>query len=547
MNSQHHFITKIINLDLKKNKNKILKTRFPPEPNGYLHLGHAKALCLNFGLANYYKGSCNLRFDDTNPKKIKKKYIKSIQDDIRWLGFQWSGEITYTSYYFNTLYDYAIELINKNLAYVDLLNKQQIREYRGTLTTPGKNSPYRNNSIKTNLILFEKMKIGKFKPGEACLRAKINMQSHNIVLRDPVLYRIIFLSDKNYHQTWYIYPTYDFSHCLADSIENISHSLCTLEFTDNRQIYNWIINNLNISHKPNQYEYSRLNLEYTILSKRKLKILIDKKIVKGWDDPRIPTLSGLRKRGYTPNSIINFCNKIGITKQEQTIELSLLESCIRQELNQTAYRMMAILNPIKIIIINYNDNKDELLKVPNHPQKPEFGTRTILFSRELYIDKSDFSETTHLYYKRLTINQEVRLRHSYVIKVTNVIKNENNDIDTILCTYDKNTLGKNPTDRKINGVIHWISQKNAQKAIFNIYNNLFHIKNPDHDKNFLNQINKTSLINKIGFVESNVKKHDLYSRFQFEREGYFYMESIKNNYFVFNQITTLKNNKKNTE
>ncbi|MDE5285278.1 MAG: glutamine--tRNA ligase, partial [Buchnera aphidicola] len=370
----NNFIYKIINYDLKKNKNLSLHTRFPPEPNGHLHIGHAKSICLNFEIANFYKGKCNLRFDDTNPIQEKIKYIKSIQYDVQWLGYKWHNNIKYTSEYFERLYQYAIELIKKKLAYVDNLTKKEIKEYRGTLTQPGKDSPYRNRNIEENIILFEKMKNGYFSEGEACLRAKINMKSDSLLMRDPILYRIIFT---NHHQTnkkWCIYPMYDFSHCLSDSIENITHSLCTLEFQENKKLYNWILKNTNVKNYPKQYEFSRLNLEYTILSKRKLKILIEKGIIKNWDDPRMPTISGLRKKGYTASSIKQFCQKIGVTKQNNLIEISLLESCIKKELNHSAIRTMAVLEPIKIFLYNLNPDHKEIFTVPNHPKNKDMGS-----------------------------------------------------------------------------------------------------------------------------------------------------------------------------
>ncbi|CAL4323808.1 Glutamine--tRNA ligase [Buchnera aphidicola (Eriosoma grossulariae)] len=542
---KNNFIKKIIYLDLKNNKYSQIHTRFPPEPNGYLHLGHAKALCLNFGIANDYQGYCNLRFDDTNPKKTKKKYINSIINDIQWLGFKWNGKIHYTSEYFKILYEYAIQLINKELAYVDLLDKNQIKEYRGTLTQKGKNSPYRNHTIEQNIKLFRQMQNGELNPGTACLRAKIDMESNYMIMRDPVLYRIIFSKNDSNHHKWYIYPTYDFSHCISDSIEGITHSLCTLEFTENKKIYDWILKNINIKNIPKQYEYSRLQLEYSILSKRKLQTLIDNKIVKGWDDPRMPTISGLKRRGYTPQSITNFCKKIGITKQENIIELSLLECCIRNELNYTAPRIMAILNPIKIIITNYPINYVEKLIVPNHPNRPELGTRTLLFYREIYIDQSDFSEEDNPNYKRLTLKQEVRLRYSYVIQAYKIKKDINNNIKIIYCKYDPKTLGKSPDNRKIKGVIHWIASNNICKAEFHIYNRLFTIPNPENNKNFLNYINKQSLIIKKGLIESNIINNHDQLTYQFEREGYFYMEKTKKNHFIFNQVTTLRENKKN--
>ncbi|MCW5196710.1 glutamine--tRNA ligase [Buchnera aphidicola (Pemphigus obesinymphae)] len=542
--SNSNFIKKIIERDLKQKKYSYLQTRFPPEPNGYLHIGHAKSICLNFGLAKYYKGKCNLRFDDTNPTKENIEYINAIKKDIRWLGFQWNGEIQYSSKYFNIFKKYAIELIAKGLAYVDQLNKEEIRQYRGTLKKPGTNSPYRNRSVTENMLLFEKMENGHLPTGTACLRAKIDMSSPFMIMRDPVLYRIIF---SNHHQTkdqWCIYPTYDFSHCISDSLEGITHSICTLEFQDNRRLYDWILDNITIQHRPNQYEYSRLNLEYTILSKRKLNILVNKKIVNGWDDPRMPTITGLRRRGYTPSSIRTFCQKIGITKQDNLIETSSLESCIRNELNKTAPRNMAILNPIKILLSNVPNNYQEIFTVPNHPTNNSMGFRSLPFTNELYIDYFDFHETNKKDYRGLILGQEIRLRYGYVIKAIKVKKDIKNNIINVICTCDFNTLGKNPKDRKIKGVIHWLSTKHASSATFHLYNTLFTVKNPEKEKNFLNYINPKSFLIKKGFVESNITKIKNNQVYQFEREGYFCIEKNKSNSnLIFNRIITLRNKK----
>lgn len=543
-----NFIYKIILNDLKKKKITHVKTRFPPEPNGHLHIGHAKSICLNFNIAKQFKGTCNLRFDDTNPKKENTKFINSIVADIKWLGFNWHNNICYASSYFDQIYNFAIELIKKGLAYVDLLTKDDIRKFRGTLTTPGKNSPYRLQTIEENLTLFKKMKSGGFSEGQACLRAKIDMSSSCITMRDPVLYRIIFSSHHQTKYQWCIYPTYDFTHCISDSLEKITHSLCTLEFQDNRKLYEWILNNITINRCSYQYEFSRLKLEYTILSKRKLNTLIKKNIVPSWDDPRIPTISGLRRRGYTPNSIKEFCNKIGITKQEHTVQLSLLESCIRSELNLNAPRYMAVLNPIKIEILNFSNHCKETLYISNHPKKLSMGSHNSIFSKYLYIDREDFCEkkTSNTFNKKLQLGKEIRLRHAYIIKAKKIEKDQYNNITKIVCTYDKNTLGKNPINKKISGVIHWISNKNAIPAKFHLYEPLFVIKNPEIKKNFLDYINKNSLVNKIGFVESDILNNISSNHFQFEREGYFCIDKTYHckKYLHFNRIIPLKKTNK---
>ncbi|PWV62603.1 glutaminyl-tRNA synthetase, partial [Frischella perrara] len=474
-----NFIRQIIDNDLAEAKYKTIQTRFPPEPNGYLHIGHAKSICLNFGIAQDYRGKCNLRFDDTNPAKEDVEYVESIKYDVQWLGFKWDGEVRYSSDYFDQLYHYAIELIEKGLAYVDELTPDEIREYRGTLTQPGKNSPYRDRSIDENLSLFNKMKNGDFAEGKACLRAKIDMASPFIVMRDPVLYRIKFASHHQTGDKWCIYPMYDFTHCISDAIENITHSLCTLEFQDNRRLYDWVLDNITISARPHQYEFSRLNLEYAITSKRKLNLLVSEKIVDGWDDPRMPTVSGMRRRGYTPAAIRDFCQRIGVTKQENTVEMSTLEFCVREDLNQNAPRAMAVIDPVKVVIENYSDHLDEVLNMPNHPNRPELGNREVVFTRELFIDRADFREEANKNYKRLVLGKEVRLRNAYVIRADRVEKDENGEITTIYCSYDPATLNKNPEDgRKVKGVIHWVSAKFALPAEIRLYDRLFNTPNP---------------------------------------------------------------------
>ncbi|AJA45861.1 glutaminyl-tRNA synthetase [Frischella perrara] len=538
-----NFIRQIIDNDLAEAKYKTIQTRFPPEPNGYLHIGHAKSICLNFGIAQDYRGKCNLRFDDTNPAKEDVEYVESIKYDVQWLGFKWDGEVRYSSDYFDQLYHYAIELIEKGLAYVDELTPDEIREYRGTLTQPGKNSPYRDRSIDENLSLFNKMKNGDFAEGKACLRAKIDMASPFIVMRDPVLYRIKFASHHQTGDKWCIYPMYDFTHCISDAIENITHSLCTLEFQDNRRLYDWVLDNITISARPHQYEFSRLNLEYAITSKRKLNLLVSEKIVDGWDDPRMPTVSGMRRRGYTPAAIRDFCQRIGVTKQENTVEMSTLEFCVREDLNQNAPRAMAVIDPVKVVIENYSDHLDEVLNMPNHPNRPELGNREVVFTRELFIDRADFREEANKNYKRLVLGKEVRLRNAYVIRADRVEKDENGEITTIYCSYDPATLNKNPEDgRKVKGVIHWVSAKFALPAEIRLYDRLFNTPNPGSADDFLTTINPNSLIIKQGLVEPSLRNSEPAVAYQFEREGYFCLDSkySSDDKLVFNRTVGLR-------
>ena len=542
-NRPTNFIRQIIDADLASGKYKTTHTRFPPEPNGYLHIGHAKSICLNFGLAQDYQGKCNLRFDDTNPAKENIEYVESIKEDVRWLGFEWDGEICYSSDYFDRLYEYAIELIEKGLAYVDELSADEIREYRGTLTQPGKNSPYRDRSVDENLVLFKQMKEGKFAEGKACLRAKIDMASPFIVMRDPVLYRIKFAEHHQTGNKWCIYPMYDFTHCISDAIENITHSLCTLEFQDNRRLYDWVLDNITIEARPHQYEFSRLNLEYAITSKRKLTLLVTEKIVDGWNDPRMPTVSGLRRRGYTPASIREFCRRIGVTKQENTVEMSTLEFCIREDLNENAPRAMAVLDPIKVVIENFSETIDEVLSMPNHPNRPELGNREVTFTREIYIDRADFREEANKNYKRLVLGKEVRLRNAYVIRADRVEKDAEGNIQTIYCTYDPATLNKNPEDgRKVKGVIHWVSAKFAKPAEIRLYDRLFNTPNPGSADDFLSTINPNSLLIKKGFVEPSLQYAEVGKAFQFEREGYFCLDSkyASDDNLVFNRTVGLR-------
>ncbi|EQB9038494.1 TPA: glutamine--tRNA ligase [Vibrio cholerae] len=517
-----NFIRQIIDKDLADGKHTTVHTRFPPEPNGYLHIGHAKSICLNFGIAQDYQGQCNLRFDDTNPEKENLEYVESIKKDVTWLGFDWSGEVCYSSDYFDKLYEYAIELIQKGLAYVDELTPEQIREYRGTLTEPGKHSPYRDRSVEENLALFEKMRAGEFAEGQACLRAKIDMASSFIVMRDPVLYRVRFAEHHQTGDKWCIYPMYDFTHCISDALEGITHSICTLEFQDNRRLYDWVLDNITIPCHPRQYEFSRLNLEYTVMSKRKLNQLVTEKLVTGWDDPRMPTISGLRRRGFTPSAIREFCKRIGVTKQENMIEYSALESCIRDDLNENAPRAMAVLDPVKLVIENFAAGTVETLTLANHPNKPKMGDREVPFTRELWIEREDFREEANKKYKRLVLGKEVRLRGAYVIKAERIEKDEQGNITTIFCSYDPETLGKNPADgRKVKGVIHWVSAEKGVPAEFRLYERLFTVPNPGAADNFAETINPESLVKVQGYVEPSLVEAKPEFGYQFERMGYF--------------------------
>ena len=538
----HNFITQIIDEDLASGKHKSVHTRFPPEPNGYLHIGHAKSICLNFGLAKEYQGLCNLRFDDTNPVKEDVEYVDSIKADVEWLGFKWEGEPRYASDYFDALYGYAIELIKKGLAYVDELSPDEMREYRGTLTEPGKNSPYRDRTIEENLALFEKMKNGEFAEGKASLRAKIDMASPFMVMRDPVIYRIKFASHHQTGDKWCIYPMYDFTHCISDAIERITHSICTLEFQDNRRLYDWVLENISIERPlPHQYEFSRLNLEGTLTSKRKLLKLVNDEIVDGWNDPRMPTISGLRRRGYTPASLREFCRRIGVTKQDNVVEYSALEACIREDLNENAPRAMAVIDPVRVVIENFES--EAVLTAPNHPNRPELGERQLPFTKELYIDRADFREEANKQYKRLVLGKEVRLRNAYVIKAERVEKDASGEITTIFCTYDPETLGKNPADgRKVKGVIHWVSAVHNHPAEFRLYDRLFTVPNPGVEDDIESVLNPNSLVIKQGFVEQSLANAEAEKGYQFEREGYFCADSkdSRPEHLVFNLTVSLK-------
>ncbi|ACJ29973.1 Glutaminyl-tRNA synthetase [Shewanella piezotolerans WP3] len=541
-----NFIRSIIDEDLASGKHSAVHTRFPPEPNGFLHIGHAKSICLNFGIAQDYQGQCNLRFDDTNPEKEDIDYVHSIQNDVQWLGFQWSGDIRYSSNYFDQLHQYAVELITKGLAYVCFLNAEQTREYRGTLKEPGKNSPYRDTTPEENLALFEKMRNGEFKEGECALRAKIDMASPFMCMRDPIIYRVRFA---HHHQTgdkWCIYPMYDFTHCISDAIENISHSLCTLEFQDNRRLYDWVLDHLDDFQSPSrtrQYEFSRLNLEYTLMSKRKLNDLVAHNIVSGWDDARMPTIAGFRRRGYTAASIREFCKRIGVTKQENMIEVAMLDACIREELNEHAPRAMAVINPVKVVIENYPENQVETVQAPIHPSNEDMGKRPLSFGRELYIDADDFREEANKKFKRLVQGKEVRLRNAYVIKAERCDKDADGNVTTIYCTYDDETLGKNPSDgRKVKGVIHWVEATTAKPAEFRLYERLFNDANPAAAESVDEVLNPQSLTVKHGFVEAGLVNAEVEKAYQFEREGYFCADNKDStkDHLVFNLTVPLR-------
>lgn len=543
-----HFIRNIINADNESGKHGgRVHTRFPPEPNGYLHIGHAKSICLNFGLANDYHGLCNLRFDDTNPQKENEEFVKAIEEDVRWLGFDWQDRLLFSSNYFEQLYDYAVQLIEQGDAYVCDLSAQQTRKYRGTLTKVGKNSPYRDRSVAENLDLFARMRAAEFADGSHLLRAKIDMASPNVNMRDPVLYRI--LQGATHHQTgskWCIYPMYDYTHCVSDAIEGVTHSICTLEFADHRPLYNWFLEKLKTENRPQQIEFSRLNLQYAITSKRKLTKLVEDNIVDGWDDPRMPTLSGMRRRGYPAAAIREFCERIGVTKADNSVEMEILDACIREALNETAPRAMAVLDPIKVVLTNYPQGQTEELVAPNHPQKEEMGTRIVPFTRALYIDRADFKEAANNKFKRLVKDKEVRLRNAYVIRCDEVIKDDDGEIIELRCSYDPATLGVNPEGRKVKGVIHWVSAEHGSKAQVRIYDRLFNHPHPDSDKevaDFTVHLNPDSLTTLTGcVVEKSLSNITPGTVYQFEREGYFCADIKLHNEgnLVFNRTTTLR-------
>ncbi len=535
-----NFIRQIIDADLASGKVDRVRTRFPPEPNGYLHIGHAKSITLNFGIAIDYNGSCNLRFDDTNPAKEDETFIEAIKQDVHWLGYEWDG-LYFASDYFERLYGYAVELIEKGLAYVCELNAEQMREYRGTLTEPGKNSPYRDRSVADNLDLFRRMRDGEFADGSRVLRAKIDMASGNMNMRDPVLYRI--RSGLVHHQTgdsWCLYPMYDFTHPISDAIEGITHSLCTLEFADHKPLYDWVLDNISIDCHPEQIEFSRLNLEYTVMSKRKLTELVDEGLVSGWDDPRMPTIAGLRRRGFTAASIREFCNRIGVTRQDNSIEMGVLESAIREDLDAAAPRRMAVLDPLKVTLTNYPEGQQETLTAPNHPKDEAMGSRSLPFSRTLYIDRSDFLEVApNKKFKRLVSGGEVRLRNSYVIRCDEVVKDAQGEIRELICSYDPDTLGKNPEGRKVKGVIHWVSAEFGVPVEIRLYDRL--LKTAQAGDNWKEDLNPDSLVViDHAFVEPSLADCEPGQQFQFEREGYFCRDSGDADRLVFNRVVTLR-------
>lgn len=546
--AQGNFIRQIIDADLAAGKNNgRVATRFPPEPNGYLHIGHAKSICLNFGIAIDYNGTCNLRFDDTNPHKENIEYIESIKTDVQWLGFDWQGRLYFASDYFVQLYDCAVELIKAGKAYVCDLSAEQTREYRGTLTEPGRESPYRNRSVSENLNLFERMRAGEFSDGKRVLRAKIDMASPNINLRDPTLYRI--RHGVIHHQTgeaWCIYPMYDYTHPISDALENITHSICTLEFADHRPLYDWVLNNVTVPCHPQQIEFSRLNLEYTVMSKRKLTELVSDGLVSGWDDPRMPTIAGMRRRGFSPVAIRDFCARIGISKSENLVAMGFLENCIREDLNAHAPRRMAVLQPIRVTIDNYPADRTELLEVLNHPQDSSMGSRKIPFCAELYIDRSDFMEQPPKGYKRLIPGGEVRLRNAYVIRCEEIIKDSSGEVTGLRCSYDPSTLGANPEGRKVKGVIHWVSARHAVAAEVRLYDRLFSHPTPDaakEGKDYREYLNPGSLKALSGcYVEPDLAQAASGNSYQFEREGYFCVDSSDSRpaALVFNRTVTLR-------
>jgi len=543
-----NFIRTIIAQDLKDNKNEgRVATRFPPEPNGYLHIGHAKSICLNFGIAAENKqGTCNLRFDDTNPIKEDVEYVESIQEDVRWLGFNWEDRLFYASDYFEQLYQYAVQLIKAGKAYVCSLSADEIRESRGTLTEPGTNSPYRDRSVEENLDLFHRMRTGEFKDGKHVLRAKIDMASPNLIMRDPTLYRIRKVSHHRTGKDWCIYPMYDFAHCLSDSIEGITHSLCTLEFENNRQLYDWILDELKADCHPRQIEFARLNLTNTVLSKRKLMELVQGGHVSGWDDPRMPTLSGLKRRGYTPESIRNFCERIGVARRDSMVDLALLEYSVREDLNIRAPRTMGVLRPLKVVIDNYPDGQVEELDAVNNPGDPAMGTRKVPFSRVLYIEQDDFMEDPPKKFFRLAPGREVRLRYAYYITCVKAVKDENTgQVVALHCTYDPKTRGgSSPDGRKVKATLHWVSAAHAIKAEVRLYGHLFLKENPDDDKDvdFKTYLNPNSLEILSSFVEPSLAIATPGSRYQFERLGYFCVDPVESSdkSLVFNRTVTLR-------
>ncbi len=542
----NNFLRGIIRKDIEEGRlSGSLVTRFPPEPNGFLHIGHAKSICLNFGLAEHFGGQCHLRFDDTNPAKEEQAYIDAIQEDIQWLGYQWAGPVRYASDYFDTLYDYAVALINAGKAYVCELSAEQAREYRGTLTEPGRNSPFRERSPEENLAEFEAMRNGEYEEGAKVLRAKIDMSAPNINLRDPIIYRI---RKQTHHQTgdkWCIYPTYDFTHGQSDAIEGITHSICTLEFEDHRPLYEWFIENLPVPAEPKQYEFARLNINYTVTSKRKLKALVDENVVAGWDDPRMPTIAGMRRRGFTPAALRHFCEMVGVARSEGIVDMAMLEHAIRDDLDKNAPRAMCVMDPLKLVIHNYPQGQVEQLDAPGHPNRDDLGERQLPFTREVYIERDDFREEANKKFKRLVLGKKVRLRNAYVLLAEQVVKDEQGNIVEVHCSYDPDTLGADPSDGvKPKGVIHWVSASEGRRATVRIYDRLFNHASPDRGgEDFLEHVNPDSLsVVEDCWIEPGLANCAPESRFQFERTGYFVADRYEHSAEqpVFNRTIALR-------
>ena len=556
--ADNHFIRNIIDEDLASGKHSAIQTRFPPEPNGYLHIGHAKSICLNFGLAYIYDGLCNLRFDDTNPEKESEEYVRAIEEDVRWLGFQWADQPRYASDYFDRLFDYAVGLIKDGKAYVDDLTSEEMREYRGTLTEPGKNSPYRERSVEENLDLFMRMKNGEFPDGSKTLRLKIDVSSGNVNMREPVIYRIRRVHHHNTGDKWCIYPMYDYTHAISDAIEGITHSLCTLEFESHRPLYDWVLDNIPAPHatRPRQYEFSRLELLYSITSKRKLNQLVTEGHVSGWDDPRMPTISGMRRRGYTPEGLRLFSKRVGISKSENVVDMSVLEGAIREELEDSAPRMIGVLNPLKVELTNYDPAVSQSRSAPYHPNHPEMGERELPLSKTIYIEADDFSEDPPKGWQRLVPGGEVRLRYSYVIKCEEVVKNAAGRVVALKCSIDHDTLGKKPEGRKVKGVIHWISAEHAVPATVRLYDRLFTEARPDAVRGadgeylpFTDFLNPNSMTETSAWVEPLANSLPPESRYQFERLGYFVTDRYDHaeGKPVFNRTVGLKDTWQNKE
>jgi glutaminyl-tRNA synthetase len=540
-----NFLRAIIEEDLRTGKNEgRVFTRFPPEPNGFLHIGHAKSICLNFGLARDYGGRCHLRFDDTNPGKEDPVYVASIKEDVHWLGFDWGEHLYHASDYFERLYGFAVELIEKGKAYVCSLSAEEVRQYRGTLTEPGKDSPYRSRSVEENLDLFRRMRAGEFPGGTHILRAKIDMASPNMNMRDPALYRILHQEHQNTGNQWCIYPMYDFAHGLSDSLEHITHSICTLEFADHKPLYDWILDQLDVPSRPVQYEFNRLNINFTVTSKRKLKTLVENGVVSGWNDPRMPTISGLRRRGFPPAAIRDFCERVGVSRSDSCVDMGVLENCVRENLDASAPRAMAVLRPVRLVIENYPEGQEEFFELANHPKNPEMGSRKVGFSREIFIEADDFMENPPSKYFRLSPGREVRLRGAYLVTCKDVVRNAEGGIEAVICTYDPATRGGDaPDGRKVKGTLHWVSARHCATAEVRLYDRLFTVESPGKDADFLTQVNPASLEVLTGCkVERSLTDATPEDRFQFERQGFFCADRFDHGPQkpVFNRTVTLR-------